>query len=76
MAFTCGCQQDPLSADGRKMRYLYGPDLRAFGHPGAGGSHAFGDPASGLSFAYVMNQMALSVMPGTRSTAMVDALFD
>lgn len=76
MSFTCGCQQDPVTAEGHKMRHLYGPDQRAFGHPGAGGSHAFGDPASGLSFAYVMNQMALSVMPGTRSTAMVDALFE
>jgi CubicO group peptidase (beta-lactamase class C family) len=75
MAFTCGCQQDPVAADGKKIRQLYGPDLQAFGHPGAGGSHAFGDPASGLSFAYVMNQMALSVMPGIRSTAMVEALF-
>jgi CubicO group peptidase (beta-lactamase class C family) len=75
MAFTCGCQQDPVNAHGIKMRHLYGPDLSAFGHPGAGGSHAFADPATGLSFAYVMNQMALSVMPGNRSTAMVNALF-
>jgi CubicO group peptidase (beta-lactamase class C family) len=57
------------------MRTLYGPNQQAFGHPGAGGSHAFGDPLSGLSFAYVMNQMALSVMPGQRSTAMVAALY-
>lgn len=75
MSFTCGCQQDPVSEQGQKMRTLYGPDQRAFGHPGAGGSHAFGDPSSGLSFAYVMNQMALSVMPGPRSMDMVDALF-
>ena len=75
MAFTCGCQQDPLTLQGEKMRHLYGPNQKAFGHPGAGGSHAFGDPATGLSFAYVMNQMALSVMPGPRSTAMVDALY-
>lgn len=76
MAYTCGCQQDPFTVDGKKMRQLYGPELQAFGHPGAGGSHAFGDPASGLSFAYVMNQMALSVMPGIRSSAMVEALFN
>ncbi|MFM2170803.1 MAG: hypothetical protein RI957_1032 [Verrucomicrobiota bacterium] len=76
MAYTCGCQKDPLSREGKKIRQLYGPDIRAFGHPGAGGSHAFGDPNTGVSFAYVMNQMALSVMPGIRSTAMVDALFE
>ena len=75
MAFTCGCQQDPLHTNGTKMRQLYGPDTMAFGHPGAGGSHAFADPATGISFAYVMNQMALSVMPGKRSTDMVNAIF-
>lgn len=74
MAFTCGCQQDPLTPEGEKMRRLYGVNREAFGHPGAGGSHAFGDPVSGLSFAYVMNQMALSVMPGPRSAVMVAAL--
>lgn len=74
-AFTCGCQKDPVNAAGKKMRQLYGPHLSAFGHPGAGGCHAFGDPDDGISFAYVMNQMALSVMPGARSTAMVEALY-
>lgn len=75
MSYTCGCQQDPEDENGQKMRQLYGPHSGAFGHPGAGGSHAFADPHTGLSFAYVMNQMALSVMPGIRSTRMVDALF-
>lgn len=75
MSFTCGCQQDPLTTTGEKMRQLYGPNQSSFGHPGAGGSHAFCDPLTGLSFAYVMNQMALSVMPGPRSSAMVSALY-
>lgn len=75
MSYSCGCQLDPVDASGAKLRQTYGPDHAAFGHPGAGGSHAFGDPATGLSFAYVMNQMELSVMPGERSTAMVCALF-
>jgi len=74
--FTCGCQKDPLDEDGGKKRRLYGSSAEAFGHPGAGGSHAFGDPANGLSFAYVMNQMELSVFPGQKSTYMIDALFD
>lgn len=73
--FTCGAQQDPLDAEGRKIRRIYGHSVRAFGHPGAGGSHALGDPETGISFAYVMNQMNLSVMPGLKCVEMVDALF-
>jgi len=73
--FTCGCQRDPLDDAGRKLRALYGSSIRAFGHPGAGGSHAFGDPETGISFGYVMNQMEMSVMPGAKCTDMVDALF-
>lgn len=73
--FTCGAQQDPLDAEGRKIRRIYGNSVRAFGHPGAGGSHGLGDPETGISFAYVMNQMNLSVMPGLKCVEMVDALF-
>ncbi len=73
--FTCGGQQDPLDGSGRKIRQIYGPSLSAFGHPGAGGSHGLGDPATGISFAYVMNQMDLSVMPGLKCLEMVQALF-
>jgi CubicO group peptidase (beta-lactamase class C family) len=73
--FTCGAQQDPLDPQGRKLRQVFGPSKSAIGHPGAGGSHAMGDPASGVSFAYVMNQMDLSVMPGLKCVEMIQALF-
>jgi len=73
--FTCGCQMDPLTDKGRKHRTLYGKSTTAFGHPGAGGSHGFGDPEHGLSFGYVMNQMEMSVMPGEKCRALVDALY-
>ncbi len=73
--FTCGCQRDPVDESGGKLRALYGPSLSSFGHPGAGGSHAFGDPETGISFGYVMNQMEMSVMPGLKCREMVDALF-
>ncbi len=73
-AFTCGCQRDPLGEDGRKTRNLYGTSTTAFGHPGAGGSHGFGDPETCISFAYTMNQMELSVMPGERCQSLIRAL--
>jgi CubicO group peptidase (beta-lactamase class C family) len=73
--FTCGAQQDPVDGSGRKLRRIYGPSKSAFGHPGAGGSHGLGDPGTGVSFAYVMNQMDLSVMPGLKCVEMIDALF-
>lgn len=74
--FTCGAQLDPVDEQGIKLRHIYGSSNLAFGHPGAGGSHAFADPESGISFAYVMNQMNLSVMPGDKCLKMVEALFE
>jgi CubicO group peptidase (beta-lactamase class C family) len=47
----------------------------AFGQPGAGGSHAFADPASKIGFAYVMNQMEQSVLPNEKSLRLVKALY-
>ncbi|MEZ5302883.1 MAG: hypothetical protein R3F11_19930 [Verrucomicrobiales bacterium] len=38
---------------------------RLLGHPGAGGSHAFADPESGIAFAYAMNQMDIGVLPAS-----------
>jgi CubicO group peptidase (beta-lactamase class C family) len=73
--FTCGAQMDPVDGEGRKIRHMYGPSPCAFGHPGAGGCHGMADPQSGVSFAYVMNQMNLSVMPGNKCVEMVEALF-
>jgi len=72
--FTCGFQKDPLDVAGDKIRNNYGKSINAFGHPGAGGSHAFGDPDSGISFAYTMNQMDLSVLPGAKSSRMISAI--
>lgn len=75
-AFSCGFQFDPRDSFGRKLRHHYGMGHEAFGHPGAGGSHAFCDPSRGLSFSYVMNQMDLSVLPSDKCQSLVDCLID
>ena len=74
-AFAAGFMRDPVDADGRKTRAIFGPSRSAFGQPGAGGSHAFADPDRGLSFAYVMNQMEPGVLPGPKSLRLVEALY-
>lgn len=77
-AFSCGFMLDPIDPHdptGKTLlRHLFG--IRGFGHAGAGGSHAFADPVSGVSFAYTMNQMDLNVLPGEKTRVLVDALLD
>ncbi|WP_411844832.1 serine hydrolase domain-containing protein [Roseibacillus persicicus] len=74
-SFGAGTMFDPVHG-GKKSRQLFGPNLEAFGHPGAGGSHAFCDPQTGISFAYVMNQMELGLFPGERGLGLVRAVFE
>ncbi len=74
-AFSAGFMRDPIGPDGRKLRAIFGPSPGAFGHPGAGGSHAFADPEHRLAFAYVMNQMEPGVLPGEKSRRLVEALY-
>lgn len=74
-AFTCGFMRDPLNDDGSKTRQRFGPSTRAFGQPGAGGSHAFADPENGIAFAYVMNQMEVGVLPNQKSLELVEAVY-
>lgn len=57
-------------------RRLFGKSRLAFGHPGAGGAHAFADPENKIAFAYVMNQMKQSVLPNAKSLRLVDAIYD
>jgi hypothetical protein len=75
-AFSAGFMRDPVDAAGLKQRTIFGPSQSAFGHPGAGGSHAFADPENGIAFAYVMNQMEPGVLPGPKALRLVDALYD
>ncbi len=63
-SFTCGAMCEPA--------HLFPGG--GFGHAGAGGSHAFGSTATGISFAYVMNHMELGNLPGRRVEALLELL--
>ncbi|MCC6225366.1 MAG: beta-lactamase family protein [Microthrixaceae bacterium] len=66
LPFTLGFMRDsPFSKMGSPT---------AFGHYGAGGSAGFADPARDLSFAYVMNKMAIGIAGDPRTSDLIDAL--
>ena len=71
-AFSAGFMKDSREAVCR----IFGPSVISFGHPGAGGSHAFADPETKIAFAYVMNQMEQSVLPNEKSLRLIDAIYD
>jgi CubicO group peptidase (beta-lactamase class C family) len=76
-AFSAGFMKDSKGS----TRKIFGKSkqlpvrLGPFGHPGAGGSHAFADPENKISFAYVMNQMEQSVLPNEKSLRLIDAIY-
>ncbi|CAL9348284.1 hypothetical protein SUDANB58_00410 [Streptomyces sp. enrichment culture] len=53
----------------------YGPNPRAFGHDGFGGSCGLADPEAGVSVGYVMNRMGQRIADDPRKTALVDAVY-
>ncbi|MFI6334927.1 serine hydrolase domain-containing protein [Streptomyces sp. NPDC050535] len=53
----------------------YGPNPRAFGHDGFGGSCGLADPEAGVSLGYVMNRMGPHIADDPRKMALVDALY-
>jgi CubicO group peptidase (beta-lactamase class C family) len=52
-----------------------GPNPRAFGHHGIGGSIGFGDPDAGLGFSYACNKMHAVGDNGPRARRLIDALY-
>jgi CubicO group peptidase (beta-lactamase class C family) len=52
-----------------------GPNLRSFGHFGAGGSLAFADPDAGLAFAYTLNRSGPR-WQNPRNRALIDAVYE
>lgn len=71
-AFSAGFMKDSSATE----RRMFGAAPWSFGHPGAGGSHAFADPENRLAFAYLMNQMEQSVLPTEKSLRLVRAIYD
>jgi CubicO group peptidase (beta-lactamase class C family) len=53
----------------------YGPNPRAFGHDGFGGSCGLADPEAGVSLGYVMNRMGPRIADDPRKMALIDALY-
>ncbi len=52
-----------------------GPNPRAFGHHGIGGSIGFGDPDAGIGFSYAVNKMHSVGDNGPRARRLLDALY-
>lgn len=61
-----------LSLPDQKM----GPNPRAFGHSGAGGSIGFADPDARIGFGYAMNQMLPGNLLDARAAALIEALYE
>lgn len=57
-----------------EMAYM-GPNPDTFGHPGAGGSVGFADPARRMSFSYCTNYMCAGAGLGDRCEALIDATY-
>jgi len=74
-AFSAGFMKDSTSTTRRIFARSTAGQASSFGHPGAGGSHAFADPENKISFAYVMNQMEQSLLPNEKSLRLVDAIY-
>ncbi|MFJ5224898.1 serine hydrolase domain-containing protein [Streptomyces sp. NPDC088400] len=53
----------------------YGPNPKAFGHDGFGGSCGLADPEAGISMGYVMNRMGPHIADDPRKMALIDALY-
>ncbi|WP_250401761.1 serine hydrolase domain-containing protein [Streptomyces cellostaticus] len=53
----------------------YGPNPRAFGHDGFGGSCGLADPEAEVSLGYTMNRMGPHIADDPRKTALVSAVY-
>lgn len=54
---------------------IYGPNPRAFGHSGWGGSFGCADLEAGIGIGYVMNRMGADLVGDPRTKVLCDAIF-
>ncbi len=54
---------------------MLGPNPRAFGHSGAGGSLGFADPDARIGFGYTMNQRLQSILVDARAARLIEAVY-
>jgi CubicO group peptidase (beta-lactamase class C family) len=54
---------------------FYGPNERALGHSGWGGSCAMADPEKRLSVGYVMNKQSAYLIGDPRPVGLINALY-
>lgn len=54
---------------------IYGPNERALGHSGWGGSCAMADPEKRLSVGYVMNKQSAYLIGDPRPVGLINALY-
>jgi CubicO group peptidase (beta-lactamase class C family) len=67
VAFGAGVMRNPS--------LIYGPNPETLCHSGWGGSGAFGDPATGLAGAYIMNKQGTHLLEDARRSRIIDALY-
>jgi CubicO group peptidase (beta-lactamase class C family) len=68
-AFSAGFMKDPVASHNKTI-HLFNSSPEAFGHPGEGGTFAFGDPGTDVGFAYVANQMDRSLLPAEKALSL------
>jgi CubicO group peptidase (beta-lactamase class C family) len=59
----------------RNLPLIYGPNPETLCHSGWGGSGALGDPATGLSAAYIMNRQGTHLLEDKRRSRIIDVLY-
>ncbi len=69
-AYSCGMMVPRRDGGAKHFPAIAG----TCGHAGAGGCLGFAIPSLGIAFAYVPNQMELGILPGPRTTRLVQAL--